>query len=283
VPDKPTTAVGYGPEFLERARRTCLHVATVIGDMTDEVVLVGGLAPSRIVAQEPLPSGAERHVGTMDVDVGLALGLLDEGRYQELSERLRRAGFGPDANEAGRRTRQRWVWRGSGGVSVDFLIPPSTPADRGGTIRDLEEDFAALIAPGLPLAFRDRTKVTLDGETLLGERAVREMWVSGPAAYLVLKALAFRSRGENKDAYDLFYVLRNHGEGPRTVAESFRPLLDDPAARDALGILEADFTTPDSVGAMRVAAFLARQGDATFLADVAGFVRELVRSCSRER
>ncbi len=150
-------------------------MATVIGDMTDDVVLVGGLVPSLIVAQGSLPSGAERHVGTMDVDVGLALGLLDEGRYQELSERLRRAGFGPDANESGRRTRQRWVWKDSRGVSVDFLIPPSTPADRGGTIRDLEEDFAALIAPGLPLAFRDRMKVTLDGETLLGERAVRDI------------------------------------------------------------------------------------------------------------
>ncbi|MEW6071301.1 MAG: hypothetical protein AB1726_01730, partial [Planctomycetota bacterium] len=82
------TAAGYGPEFLRRARRTCLHVATVIGDMTDDIVLVGGLVPSLIVAQGSLPSGAERHVGTMDVDVGLALGLLDEGR--ELHRRKRR-------------------------------------------------------------------------------------------------------------------------------------------------------------------------------------------------
>jgi hypothetical protein len=48
--------------------------------MTDEVVLVGGLVPSLIIAQGSLPSGAEQHVGTMDADVGLALGLLDEGR-----------------------------------------------------------------------------------------------------------------------------------------------------------------------------------------------------------
>ena len=104
-----------------------------------------------------------------------------------------------------------------------------------------------------------------------------------PTRAAVRFALAFRSRGENKDAYDLFYVLRNHGDGPRTVAKSFRPLLDDSAARDALGILEADFTTPESAGAMRVAAFLARQGDATFLADVAGCPREFVRLCGRGR
>ncbi len=157
VPDKPATSAGYGPKFLERARSTRLHVATVIGDMTDDVVLVGGLVPSLLVARETLPSGAERHVGTLDVVVGLALGMREEGRYQELSERLRRAGFVPDENEAGRRTRQRWVWKDARGVSVDFLIPPSAPSDRGGSIRNLEEDFAALIAPGLPLAFRGRT------------------------------------------------------------------------------------------------------------------------------
>jgi hypothetical protein len=282
MPDKPTTAEGYGPDFLERSRRTCLHVATVIGDMIDEVVLVGGLVPSLIVSQENLPTGAERHVGTMDVDMGLALGLLHEGRYQELSERLRRAGFGPDSNEEGRATRQRWVWKEALGVSIDFLIPPRAPEDQGGRIRNLEGDFAALIAPGLPLAFRDRLKLTLDGMTLLDERVVRDLWVCGPAAYLVLKALAFRSRGENKDAYDLYYVLRNHGEGPRSVADLFRPLLDDPVAREALVVLEQDFTTSDSVGAMRVAAFLSREQDMSLVADVAGFTREFLRLVKRE-
>ena len=51
-------------------------------------------------------------------------------------------------------------------VKIDFLIPPSTDADEGGTIRSIEPDFAAIIPPGL--------------------------------------ALAFDLRGESKDAYDLF-------------------------------------------------------------------------------
>lgn len=39
------------------------------------------------------------------------------------------------------------------------------------------------------------------------------MWVSGPGAFVVLKGLAFRLRGENKDAYDLVYVLLEYGNG----------------------------------------------------------------------
>ena len=34
--DKPTTAAGYRPEFLERVRATCLYVATKLGDLMDD-------------------------------------------------------------------------------------------------------------------------------------------------------------------------------------------------------------------------------------------------------
>lgn len=81
-------------------------------------------------------------------------------------------------------------------------------------MRNLEEDFAALIMPGLHLAFRDEVPVKLSGQTLFGEKAVREVRVCGPGAYIVLKAYSFSRRGENKDAYDFYYVVRNYGNGP---------------------------------------------------------------------
>jgi hypothetical protein len=57
-----------------------------------------------------------------------------------------------DQSDEGRPTRQRWR-AGAGSVTVDFLIPPSLPGDQGGRLRDIEGDFAAIIAPGLKLAF----------------------------------------------------------------------------------------------------------------------------------
>lgn len=85
--------------------------------------------------------------------------------------------------------------------------------DRAGKLRDIEPDFVAIIAPGLCCAFRDRQPVTIEGRTLFGEKARRDVWVCGAGAYVVLKALAFDGRGENKDAYDLFYIVRNYGAG----------------------------------------------------------------------
>jgi hypothetical protein len=271
VPDKPTTAAGYRREHVERVRATCLYLATKLGDLSDDVVVIGGLVPSLLIARDEQPVGGEAHVGTMDLDIGLPLAVLDEGRYRTLTERLRRAGFRADVNEQGNPTRQRWKIENVEKVTVDFLIQPSLPDDTGGKLRDIEPGFTAVIAPGLHLAFQDRRKVTLSGETIMGERAAREMWICGPGAYVVLKALAFGLRGENKDAYDLFHVLRNYGAGVEDIVEHLDPLRTDPATVAAVDILRRDFTDHDGPGPMRVAEFLTGGADDIIQADVVGF------------
>jgi hypothetical protein len=281
MPDKPTTRHGYTDEQLALVRETCLYVATKLGDLMDEIVVVGGLVPPLIIDQEDLPDDVDLHVGTLDLDVGLTISLLDEGHYRTLTERLRRAGFSQDENDNGWPTRQRWKIKveGKAKVTVDFLIPPSLPDDEGGRIRDIEPDFAAIIAPGLHLAFRERRRVTISGETIVGETATRDVWVCGPGAFIVLKALAFDSRGENKDAYDLFYVIRNYGDAVEDVLACFRPLLLDPDGAKALDVLRRDFLDQDALGPRRVAEFLTRGPDDVIQADVAGFVKRLVEGC----
>jgi len=281
MPVKPKTAAEYESQQSALVRSTCLYVATKLGDLMQDILVIGGLVPSLIVDQETLPDGTEPHVGTMDLDVGLQLALLDEGRYRSLTERLRDAGFRMDTNDHGNPTRQRWLIEGARSVTLDFLIPPSREGDRGGSLRDIEPDFAAIIAPGLRCAFRDRQRVTLAGETLFGERATRDVWVCGAGGFVVLKALAFDGRGENKDAYDLFYVVRNYGSGPRDVADRLLPLLDDEEAQSARAILERDFTDPAGVGPRRVAAFVTGGIDDDLQLDVVGFVRQLLAGLPR--
>jgi len=278
MPEKPTTAAGYPPGQLQRVRATCLYAATKLGDLTEDVVVVGGLVPSLLVGQQQLPAGASPYVGTMDLDLGLAFALIAEQRYQAITERLHRAGFEPDVNEEGRITRQRW-WISDPPVTVDFLIEPEDAEKRAGALLNIENDFAAIIAPGLHLAFADRQKVRLRGATILGEEASRDVWVCGPGAFLVLKALAFHLRGENKDAYDLFYVLRNYGSGVADVAARLALLLKDQATRTAMEHLRADFLNPNAVGPRRVAEFLFGRPDTDTQADVVGFIRRLLEEC----
>ena len=214
----------------------------------------------------------------MDLDLGLSIELLATGLYEPLADRLRAARFALDANERGNPTRQRWRPPTSFvGVAVDFLIQPTLESDRGGSLRNIQPDFAAVIAPGLHLAFQDAVAVPLTSTTIAGEQATRQINVCGPGAFVVLKALAFRERGENKDAYDLYYVLRHYGSGIDDIANRLRPLLDDSNARTALAILREDFMDHDGVGPRRAAAFLnAGQPDDNIQADVVGFATQLL-------
>ncbi len=130
------------------------------------------LVPTLLIDQAE--AGVEKHVGTLDLDIGMEVAILDDKRYELLTERLRAAGFGPDQNEKGNRTRQRWKIAGPPKVTVDFLIPPTLDSDKGGQLRDIEPDFAAIIAPGLRFAFIDQVKMELHGASLWGRRIRRD-------------------------------------------------------------------------------------------------------------
>jgi len=281
MPDKPFFASEYRKEQVELVRQTCLHVATKLGDLLDDLVVVGGLVPSLLIPDESLPSHEDAHIGTMDLDLGLSLALLNAQRYEDLTLRLRRASFEPDVNETGNPTFQRWKIEPSPDlkVTVDFVIPPSFEEDKGGDLRHIEKEFAAVITPGLRLAFKDRQEVPLAGKTLLGENANRNIWVCGPGAYVVLKALAFDQRGENKDAYDLYFVIRNYRQGVDEIYKCLAPLVKELETRQALEILRRDFLDPDQVGPTRVAQFLYAGPNEDLQADVVGFVRDLLRRC----
>ena len=67
--DNLTTADSYAGEHTEFVRSTCLYVATKLGEIMEELVVIGGLVPSLLIGHEDLPAGAEPHVGTMDLDL----------------------------------------------------------------------------------------------------------------------------------------------------------------------------------------------------------------------
>lgn len=250
-----------------------LHVATILGDLTDEIVIVGGLVPYLIVDQE---RAREPHVGTRDLDLGLSLAVLDHQRYREISKRLRDRGFEPSLNEKGNLRRQTWKLRDQA-IQIDFLIPPVSADAVPGRLQDLEKDFAAIVNASLPLAFADALTIPLEGTTPAGERARRDVRVAGPAAFVALKAHSFRDRGANKDVYDLVYVLLNYGDVVADVAKRFELIADAPLANAALTILAQDFETADHVGAVRHAAFLGDADSADRRQDATGVVLEFLR------
>lgn len=276
--NKPRHRTGYSPNDTELVRSACLTVAVTLGAYLDDLVVVGGLVPALLIdTRADAPEGDERHPGTNDLDLGLSLGVLDEQRYAAISDRLSAEDFGPDTNDDGNHTVQRWK---RGALKVDFLIPraPGQPDRR--RIHNLEPNFGAIVTPGLELAFAERVTVRLGGTTLTGQRATRDIPVCGPGAFTVLKALAFADRSEPKDAYDLVYVLHHTSGGPRAVAAALgRHAVTSPdIVNQAIELLARDFATAGHTGPRRAAEFehldADDQDDAA--ADAHGYVDDLL-------
>jgi nucleotidyltransferase AbiEii toxin of type IV toxin-antitoxin system len=275
---------GYSREETEQVEAALLTVAVTLGALMDQICIVGGLVPALLIDHEvgPDPDDEAGHPGTNDLDVGLAIGLLDDEQYAEVGERLRQEGFGPDTNNKGNPTPQRWKL-GTLKVTIDFLLPPIPGAEVGGRMQPLEGDLSAMITPGLQLAQRERQEVVVDGHTLKGEKVRRSIPVCGPGTFVVLKALAFHDRGEPKDAFDLVYVLRRWPRGIPDVAERIAAHsgTDHGIVSEALDKLASDFSSPESHGPLRAAEFDGEVGgdrDAA-AADAHGYVDDLLQRC----
>lgn len=281
--DKPQHRSGYRREETELVVSACLTVAVRLGGLMDRFCIVGGLVPSLIINYEgEAEENSDSHCGTNDLDVALSIAVLDDEQYTEISQSLRQEGFHPDRNKKGNKTLQRWRLDDLK-VTIDFLIPPPPGDDGGRRVQPLEGDFGALISPGLEVAFDERQMIDLDGQTLKGEKARRQIPVCGPGAFVILKALAFSERAESKDAYDLVYVLRHWPAGIEDIADRIRKhVRRHPASvARALDRLASDFEDPDRLGPMRAAAFSSTQeGDFDDeAADAHGFVDDLLRAC----
>lgn len=81
--DDPRFAGDYKPRHVTAARRVIVDVMQVLASFQDCLVLVGGWVPDLAIADADEP-----HVGSIDVDLALDAGKLEEGRYAEMLQLL---------------------------------------------------------------------------------------------------------------------------------------------------------------------------------------------------
>lgn len=126
-PAKPRHRSGYSPEETEQVKSVCLTVAVTLGALMGELCIVGGLVPSLLIDQQigPDPDTDDMHPGTNDLDVGLAIGLLNDEQYAEISRRLVRC---PEAIRPWLRARAVHA-RTRIGPARSHVVPRSAPWD----------------------------------------------------------------------------------------------------------------------------------------------------------
>jgi len=248
--DEPRFEEDYLPRQVAAARRVIVDVMQVLASFADCLVLVGGWVPDLLIED-----AAEPHIGSIDVDLALDAGKLNEGRYAEMLNLL----LNTKRYRHGEKDFQfvTEVDLGDGEdpvvVEVEFLAPMEVKTQKNKP--KLLDGFRVLKADGCAAAFHSPLSQKLKGEMVNGASNTVSLQVASVPDFLVMKAFALNGRDKPKDAYDICYCLDHYAGGIAELAEAWRAQGGDPDVSKAIGFLEEKFELVNSYGPMQVVEF----------------------------
>jgi len=246
VSTKHKTAAEYNTDHTKACEIALVALLRAFGSLKNDLRLVGGLVP-RYLTPSKLPEVPE-HAGTTDVDVVLNITVLAaKGTYDKLKRQLKDGGFVRyQSYPEGPVSSWQWVYNvGSTPIVVEFLQHTDDPRQSSSLVEIDGEDVSAcqILHAGIAHDWFEEKAIVVELPNNGG--IVREtIRYADAVAFIVLKALAFSTRHERKDASDLIHVMRYWGS-VESLAKSFSERLATGAHRDAidraLAALELNF------------------------------------------
>ena len=118
------------------------------------------------------------------------------------------------------------------------------------------DKFAVIRADGAELALRFYEMVQIDGLMPEGGHNRVRIAVASIPALLAMKGFALEGRYKQKDAYDVYYCVRNFPGGHGILAEACRPLIEHQDAIAGYEHINAKFETVESFGPTSVRRFV---------------------------
>lgn len=252
TPPEPQSAADYDDRTTAAVKAVLVEIGQILGSFKGKFAVIGGAVPWLLLANEDMP-----HVGTLDVDLALDAEALGEGEYATLIGAL--MGNGYEQREELRRFQLiRQVEVQDGGnfidVIVDFLMPRD--AETVKNVPPLITDFAVQRADGADLATRFYQMVAVSGPMPAGGTNRVEIAVCSIPALLAMKGHALAGRYKQKDAYDIYYCVRNYPGGIDALAEECRPLLAHASGERGYRFIAEKFDTFEGYGPTCVRRFV---------------------------
>lgn len=193
------------------------------------------------------------------MDLSLKAEALGDGEYAQLVESLLTQGYNQRENLR-RFQLVRTVPSRDGGPDIDVVIDFLMPRDAvlASNARPLLANFAVQRADGADLALRFYQLVAIDGDMPDGGANRVQIAVASIPALLAMKGYAITSRLKRKDAYDIYYCIRNFPGGVDALAEASRPLLKIDSARTGYLHISEKFRDVNDFGPTSVRQFVDR-------------------------
>ena len=250
----PRRASDYDDRITVAVRSVLVEIGQVLGSYRGKFAVIGGAVPWLLLNESDMP-----HIGTLDVDLSLDAEALGDGEYAQLVDSLLRQGYSQGEN---RRSFQlvRTVPTRDGGADIDIFVDFLMPRDAtiAKNTPPLVADFAVQRADGADLALRFYQLVAIDGDMPDGGRSRVQIAVASIPALLAMKGYAIANRLKQKDAYDIYYSIRNFPGGIEALVGATEPLLAFETARTGYLHIAEKFRHPDDFGPTSVRQFVDR-------------------------
>jgi len=262
------TAQSYGPAITGASKTVLLELMTALRSYRDALVLVGGWAPYFLL-EEPLKTSPHvHHVGSIDIDLAVDPAKVNEPAYATIVELLTERGYRPAEHRRGSaiphsldRMVSSPMTRKPYTIRVDFLTRPDEAPSRWHL--PVQDDLFARKVKGCEAAFQHQLTYQLTGVLPNGGELTVPIQMANLVAMLTMKGIVLGERYREKDAYDIYMLVKYAGGGPAEVAQMIRPHLADPLVQESMQQIQRAFHKREANGPAWVASFLVNPQFAT--------------------
>ena len=251
---EPQYASGYDDRTTVAVKSVLVEIGQILGSYRGKFAVIGGAVPWLLLGEADMP-----HIGTLDVDLSVDAEALGDGEYAQLVESLLRRGYHRREHLPRFQLVRTVSARDDGDdidVRVDFLMPRDATIARNAP--PLVANFAVQRADGADLALKFYQLVAIDGDMPDGGGNRVKIAVASIPALLAMKGYAIANRLKQKDAYDIYYSIRNFPGGVDALVTATRPLLDFETARTGYLLISEKFRRLDDFGPTSVRQFVDR-------------------------
>lgn len=242
------TRTDYDEIAVRAAYAVLLEITRVLGEYRDGIVIVGGWVPHLLFKGK-----GEQHTGSIDVDLALDHQRISDEGYRSIRDLLFGRGY--------RQGRQPFIFKKAVTVAdtevtvqVDLLSGQYGGTGSGHRHQRVQEIFARKVR-GCDIAFTDPVSVMIEGELPNGAKDSAEIMVASIVAFLTMKAIVLDNRLKEKDAYDIYYCLKQYGGDLDRLVTEFKPYSDNGLVREGLEKLAKHFESVSHTGPKFVADF----------------------------
>jgi len=242
------TRTDYNQIAVNAAYSVLIEIIRILGQYRDNIVLIGGWVPQFLFQNK-----SELHTGSIDIDLALDHKLITDEGYKGIHDLLMNSGY-----HQGKQPfifhRKVSIEGTEVSVQVDLLSGEYEGTGKGHRHQRVQEVRARKVR-GCDLAFNDPIELTIKGNLPGGAKDSAVIKVASIVPFLIMKAIVLDDRLKEKDAYDIYYCLKQYADNLDELVSEFRPHLRNRLIQEGLAKLAKNFKSVGHTGPKFVADF----------------------------